>query len=218
MSAQASPNTAPSTSAPPAIVMRGIQKHFGPVWANRDIDLTVDKASIHGIIGENGAGKSTLMSVLYGFYQADDGTIAIDGKEVKIANSLESVAIGLGGGCCAEFGRNGVDLIGRNRDMGEPGIKRHSGIALGMVGWKAALVTEVEMPARPVGGDVAAFAVNRLRRRAASQYQIEPAALQDGLLRVLLQAREHSMLQCCGIREGMPLGLLGCFFAHDVSG
>ena len=95
MSAQASPNTAPSTSAPPAIVMRGIQKHFGPVWANRDIDLTVDKASIHGIIGENGAGKSTLMSVLYGFYQADDGTIAIDGKEVKIANSTQAIALGV---------------------------------------------------------------------------------------------------------------------------
>ena len=96
MSAQASPNTAPSTSAPPAIVMRGIQKHFGPVWANRDIDLTVDKASIHGIIGENGAGKSTLMSVLYGCYQADDGTIAIDGKEVKIANSTQAIALGVG--------------------------------------------------------------------------------------------------------------------------
>ena len=96
MSAQASPNTAPSTSAPPAIVMRGIQKHFGPVWANRDIDLTVDTASIHGIIGENGAGKSTLMSVLYGFYQADDGTIAIDGKEVKIANSTQAIALGVG--------------------------------------------------------------------------------------------------------------------------
>mgnify|MGYP003701462889 FL=1 len=96
MSAQASPNTAPSTSAPPAIVMRGIQKHFGPVWANRDIDLTVDKASIHGIIGENGAGKSTLMSVLYGFYQADGGTIAIDGKEVKIANSTQAIALGVG--------------------------------------------------------------------------------------------------------------------------
>ena len=66
MSAQASPNTAPSTSAPPAIVMRGIQKHFGPVWANRDIDLTVDKASIHGIIGDNGASKPTLTSVPYG--------------------------------------------------------------------------------------------------------------------------------------------------------
>ena len=96
MSAQASPKTAPSTSAPPAIVMRGIQKHFGSVWANRDIDLTVEKATIHGIIGENGAGKSTLMSVLYGFYQADDGTIAIDGKEVKIANSTQAIALGVG--------------------------------------------------------------------------------------------------------------------------
>ena len=93
MSAQAS--TKPNTAAP-AIVMRGIQKHFGPVWANRDIDLTVDKASIHGIIGENGAGKSTLMSVLYGFYQADEGSIAIEGKEVKIANSTQAISLGIG--------------------------------------------------------------------------------------------------------------------------
>lgn len=96
MSVQVKPHIAQPNQAPPAIVMHGIQKHFGPVWANRDIDLTVEKASIHGIIGENGAGKSTLMSVLYGFYQADGGTIAIDGKEVKIANSTQAIDLGIG--------------------------------------------------------------------------------------------------------------------------
>ena len=59
----------------PAIELRGISKAFGPVQANKDIDLRVAKGSIHGIIGENGAGKSTLMSILYGFYQADKGDI-----------------------------------------------------------------------------------------------------------------------------------------------
>ena len=92
MPTQASPHT----TAPPAIVMRGIQKHFGPVKANRDVDLTVEKATIHGIIGENGAGKSTLMSVLYGFYEADDGTISIDGQQVRIPNSTQAIALGIG--------------------------------------------------------------------------------------------------------------------------
>jgi ABC-type uncharacterized transport system ATPase subunit len=45
----------------------------------RRIDLVVAKGTIHGIIGENGAGKSTLMSILYGFYEADSGTIRVDG-------------------------------------------------------------------------------------------------------------------------------------------
>ena len=62
----------------PAIELRGIDKRFGAVHANKEIDLKVDKGTIHGIVGENGAGKATLMSILYGFYQADGGTITIE--------------------------------------------------------------------------------------------------------------------------------------------
>jgi ABC-type uncharacterized transport system ATPase subunit len=67
-----------------AIELKGIDKSFGLVHANRNINLKVRKGTIHGIIGENGAGKSTLMSILYGFYQADHGDIVIDGKTIKI--------------------------------------------------------------------------------------------------------------------------------------
>ncbi|MEO0388480.1 MAG: ATP-binding cassette domain-containing protein, partial [Pseudomonadota bacterium] len=49
----------------PAIELIGISKAFGPVQANKDISLTVQRGTIHGIVGENGAGKSTLMSILY---------------------------------------------------------------------------------------------------------------------------------------------------------
>lgn len=62
-----------------AIELRKINKSFGAVHANKNIDLVVGKGSIHGIIGENGAGKSTLMSILYGFYNADSGDIIVDG-------------------------------------------------------------------------------------------------------------------------------------------
>ena len=61
-----------------AIELIGIDKRFGPVHANRDIDLQVERGTIHGIVGENGAGKSTLMSILYGFYQADAGEIRVE--------------------------------------------------------------------------------------------------------------------------------------------
>ena len=83
-------------SQAPAIELIGIDKKFGAVHANKNINLTVAKGSIHGIIGENGAGKSTLMSILYGFYQADSGEIRIDGKPVTIRDSQSAISSGIG--------------------------------------------------------------------------------------------------------------------------
>jgi general nucleoside transport system ATP-binding protein len=80
----------------PAIELRKINKSFGPVHANKDIDLVVKKGSIHGIVGENGAGKSTLMSILYGFYQADKGDILVDGKKASISDSKTAISMGIG--------------------------------------------------------------------------------------------------------------------------
>ena len=83
-------------AVPPAVALRGIDKRFGAVHANQAVDLTVPRGTIHGIVGENGAGKSTLMSILYGFYQADAGSIAIDGQTVTIAGSSDAIARGVG--------------------------------------------------------------------------------------------------------------------------
>jgi general nucleoside transport system ATP-binding protein len=85
-----------ATSQVPAIELIGIDKKFGAVHANKNINLTVAKGSIHGIIGENGAGKSTLMSILYGFYQADQGSIQIDGKPITIRDSQAAITAGIG--------------------------------------------------------------------------------------------------------------------------
>ena len=69
--------TAVAPAAALAVEMRHIEKRFGAVHANRGVNLAVRAGTVHGIVGENGAGKSTLMSILYGFYQADSGEIAI---------------------------------------------------------------------------------------------------------------------------------------------
>ncbi len=88
--------TAELSTAAPAVEMRHIEKRFGAVHANRDVHLAVRAGTVHGIVGENGAGKSTLMSILYGFYTADSGDIAIEGRPARITGSREAIALGIG--------------------------------------------------------------------------------------------------------------------------
>ena len=85
-----------ASPASPALELKGVDKRFGAVHANRAVDLTVGKGSIHGIVGENGAGKSTLMSIVYGFYEADSGEIRVDGKPMRIRSSRDAIAAGIG--------------------------------------------------------------------------------------------------------------------------
>ncbi len=70
--------------------------------ANKDISIRVAPGTIHGIIGENGAGKSTLMSILYGFYKADEGQIFINGQETQIPPDSQA-AIRAGIGWCSSI-------------------------------------------------------------------------------------------------------------------
>ena len=80
----------------PILQLTNINKSFGHVHANKDINLTINKGTIHGIIGENGAGKSTLMSIVYGLYQADSGTIKVNDKEIKLKSPRDSIENGIG--------------------------------------------------------------------------------------------------------------------------
>ncbi len=79
-----------------AIEMLHITKRFPGIIANDDITLQLKHGEIHALLGENGAGKSTLMSVLFGLYQAEEGIIKKDGKEVKINDPNDANALGIG--------------------------------------------------------------------------------------------------------------------------
>ncbi len=76
--------------------LRKVEKHFPGVHALKSIDFRVDRGEIVGLVGENGAGKSTLMKVIYGAYQPDGGTIAIDGKPVRFQNPRQAMDHGIG--------------------------------------------------------------------------------------------------------------------------
>ena len=79
-----------------AVEMLHITKRFPGIIANDDITLQIKKGEIHALLGENGAGKSTLMSVLFGLYQAEDGEIRMDGKEVNVKDPNVADALGIG--------------------------------------------------------------------------------------------------------------------------
>ncbi len=78
------------------IEMLNITKEFPGIKANDNITLQLKHGEVHALLGENGAGKSTLMSVLFGLYQPEAGTIKKDGKVVKINNPNDANALHIG--------------------------------------------------------------------------------------------------------------------------
>ncbi|GAA1231387.1 methionine ABC transporter ATP-binding protein [Janibacter melonis] len=76
----------PTPSPTPLLRLRSLSKSFrtraGEVRALDDIDLTVDRGSIHGIIGRSGAGKSTLIRTITGLETPTSGHVDLDGTDV----------------------------------------------------------------------------------------------------------------------------------------
>ena len=80
----------------PAVELKRITKRFGGIVACDQVDLTLHRGRVHGILGENGAGKSTLMKVLIGLVLPDAGSIRIDGRPCAIHDPLTAAALGIG--------------------------------------------------------------------------------------------------------------------------
>ena len=79
-----------------AIELQNITKRFGSVVANDKVNLTVRKGEILCVLGENGSGKTTLVNMLSGIYYPEEGTISVNGKEVKIRSPKDSFELGIG--------------------------------------------------------------------------------------------------------------------------
>lgn len=79
-----------------AVYLDGITKRFPGVIANDDIDLSVERGTVHALLGENGAGKTTLMNVLYGMYEPTAGRIIIDDTEHSFDSPRDAIEVGIG--------------------------------------------------------------------------------------------------------------------------
>ncbi len=78
------------------VEMEGITKEFPGVVANDSVDFDLRKGEIHALLGENGAGKSTLMSILFGLFHPDTGTIRIHGQEAEIKSPRDATRLRIG--------------------------------------------------------------------------------------------------------------------------
>jgi len=83
------------TDTAPAIQIEHVSKRFGPVVALRDVNLTLSKGEVLGLIGDNGAGKSTLIKIVTGFHQPDEGRILVDGVEVRLRSVSHARSLGI---------------------------------------------------------------------------------------------------------------------------
>lgn len=79
----------------PLVEMRDIRKAFGAVKALDGVDLSVERGEVVGLVGDNAAGKSTLMKVLSGAYQADGGSVHVNGNEHDIHSVEDARALGI---------------------------------------------------------------------------------------------------------------------------
>ena len=87
-------NTA--SSAEPLLRIDNIVKSFGKVVANKGVSFDVRPGEIHCLLGENGAGKTVLMSILYGMYQPDSGSITYKGKPLAIHSPKDAITHRIG--------------------------------------------------------------------------------------------------------------------------
>lgn len=77
------------------VEMKNIRKHFGGIHAVEDMDLTLHKGEVVGLLGHNGAGKSTLIKMLSGAYPIDSGEIFINGEKAKINTPRDAKDYGI---------------------------------------------------------------------------------------------------------------------------
>jgi ribose transport system ATP-binding protein len=75
--------------------VKGVAKQYGPVVALRDANLTVSAGEVHALLGANGAGKSTLVKILTGVIRPNAGTIAVHGRQVRVASPAAATRLGL---------------------------------------------------------------------------------------------------------------------------
>src|SRR4249920_1745950 len=84
------------TAKESVLELRRITKSYPGVVALHDVNFTVHRNEIVGLIGENGAGKSTLMKILIGLIQPDEGLYKLRGKQITMRDPANASRLGVG--------------------------------------------------------------------------------------------------------------------------
>ncbi len=94
-SAVATGDAATGDPVPPVLEVRGLTKRFGGLAAIDGVDLSITRGSVHALIGPNGSGKSTFVNLITGIYRADEGRIALDGRDIGRMSPFRRSRLGI---------------------------------------------------------------------------------------------------------------------------
>ncbi|WP_413993401.1 ATP-binding cassette domain-containing protein [Labrys okinawensis] len=75
--------------------LKSVSKSFGAIKALTDVELTIGRAEIVGLMGDNGAGKSTLVKLIAGNFPPTSGEIVLDDEAVHFHKPVEARAKGI---------------------------------------------------------------------------------------------------------------------------
>ncbi|MBS3786690.1 ATP-binding cassette domain-containing protein [Candidatus Bipolaricaulota bacterium] len=62
--------------------LENLNKHFDGLRAVKEVDMTIERGSVTGLVGPNGAGKTTLFNLISGFLPPSTGSIYFEGREI----------------------------------------------------------------------------------------------------------------------------------------
>ena len=79
--------------------LSNLAKHFGGHHVFDDINISVEKGEVYGIIGTNGSGKTTIFNIICGILKPDAGTVVFDGKDITGMEPWKIGRMGIGR-CC----------------------------------------------------------------------------------------------------------------------
>jgi simple sugar transport system ATP-binding protein len=79
----------------PAYEAEAIAKRFGAISVLKEVNMSLFRGEVLGLVGDNGAGKSTFIKVLTGFYSPDSGRLIYQGKPVTLGSTTEARQMGI---------------------------------------------------------------------------------------------------------------------------
>ena len=83
-----------AATSEPLVRVRGLRKHYGAIRAVDGISFDVGRGDVLAFLGPNGAGKTTAMKIITGFLEPDEGTVEIDGHDIRKESLAARAKIG----------------------------------------------------------------------------------------------------------------------------
>jgi simple sugar transport system ATP-binding protein len=163
-----------------ALALSGITKRFGDTVALDEASFALRRGSVHALLGENGAGKTTLMRIAFGMLRPEEGTVAIDGRPVRLHGPADALTRGVG--MVHQHFTNVADMtVAENVALGGRGALRLREIAVRIAAIGAETGLRLDSAATvatlPVGAQQRLEIVKALVRGARTLILDEPTAV-----------------------------------------